>query len=131
MSFRGPFHLHCMWLLFLISQFFGFNREESLIFVPRNPARVSQELSRWFGGRVPPSGVIDVGKAPSKRERRNSGSRPGSAGSGGRPCSGGKSGRPSSAGKKRKQVCVQTFWLVIIIFRGHLFLVSVGHLCDL
>ena len=54
---------------------------------------------------MPPSGVIDVGKELSKKERRNSGSRPGSAGSGGRPGSAGKSGRPSSAGKKRKQVC--------------------------
>ena len=55
---------------------------------------------------MPSSGVIDVGKEPSRKERRNSGSRPGSAGngSGSRPGSGGKSGRPSSAGKRRKQV---------------------------
>ena len=39
----------------------GESRDESLIFCPRNPARVNTELCRWFGGRVPPSGVINTG----------------------------------------------------------------------
>ena len=41
----------------------GESREESLIFCPRNPARVNTELCRWFGGRVPASGVINTGTA--------------------------------------------------------------------
>lgn len=44
----------------------GSSRDECLLFCPRNPSRVLTELSRWFGGRVPASGVIDVGHA-SKR----------------------------------------------------------------
>ena len=73
--------------------------------MPRNPARVLSELARWFGGRVPASGVIDVGTSPSSRsERRSSGgsTRP-SSGDRERRSSGGST-RPSSGSKKRKQV---------------------------
>ena len=39
----------------------GDSRDECLLFCPRNPARISTELARWFGGRVPASGVVNVG----------------------------------------------------------------------
>ncbi|KAK2148746.1 hypothetical protein LSH36_485g02057 [Paralvinella palmiformis] len=39
----------------------GESRDECLLFCPRNPDRIHSELCRWFGGRVPPSGVINVG----------------------------------------------------------------------
>ncbi len=39
----------------------GASREECLLFCPRNPVRAHSELCRWFGGRVPDSGVIDIG----------------------------------------------------------------------
>ena len=45
----------------LCALFGGESREESLLFCPRNPGRVLSELCRWFGGRVPASGVIDIG----------------------------------------------------------------------
>lgn len=52
----------------------GESRDECLLFCPRNPVRVQSELARWFGGRVPPSGVIDVGTSQSRKERHRSGS---------------------------------------------------------
>ena len=54
----------------------GQSREECLLFCPRSPMRVMAELCRWFGGRVPASGVVDAGvsrrKEPSKRSKRDS-----------------------------------------------------------
>ncbi|XP_013420923.1 uncharacterized protein LOC106181165 isoform X1 [Lingula anatina] len=58
----------------------GESREECLLFCPRNPARIQTELARWFGGRVPPSGVIDVGAMPNRKERHCSGSPKGGKG---------------------------------------------------
>ena len=52
----------------------GNSREECLLFCPRNPSRINTELARWFGGRVPPSGVIDVGtghQRPSSGNKKN------------------------------------------------------------
>ncbi len=98
----------------MIDVHFQCSREESLIFVPRNPARVLSELARWFGGRVPASGVIDVGTSPSSRsERRSSGgiTRP-SSGDRERRSSGGSS-RPSSGSKRKKQV--KSFESVLIL----------------
>ena len=40
MSFRGPFHLHCMWLLFLISQFF--------VLTGKNHLSLCQEILHVF-----------------------------------------------------------------------------------
>ncbi|XP_071807042.1 dynein axonemal assembly factor 8-like [Asterias amurensis] len=45
----------------LIALFGGKTREEVPIYCPRNPNRISYELALWFGGRVPESGVVDVG----------------------------------------------------------------------
>ncbi|XP_077985176.1 dynein axonemal assembly factor 8-like [Glandiceps talaboti] len=45
----------------LCAKFGGESRDEVWLFCPRNPARINSELARWFGGRVPPNGVIDVG----------------------------------------------------------------------
>ncbi|XP_002738289.2 dynein axonemal assembly factor 8-like [Saccoglossus kowalevskii] len=45
----------------LCAKYGGQSRDESWLFCPRNPARINSELSRWFGGRVPSSGSIDVG----------------------------------------------------------------------
>ncbi|XP_070548273.1 dynein axonemal assembly factor 8-like [Ptychodera flava] len=47
--------------LSLCAKYGGESRDEVWLFCPRNPARINSELARWFGGRVPPSGVIDVG----------------------------------------------------------------------
>lgn len=44
----------------LSAMYGGESRTECLIFVPRNALRIRQELARWFGGRVPPSGVVNV-----------------------------------------------------------------------
>ncbi|CAH1795909.1 unnamed protein product [Owenia fusiformis] len=52
----------------------GKHRDECLIFSPRNPSRVQSELCRWFGGRVPANGVIDVGTTTSSKQRHRSGS---------------------------------------------------------
>ena len=51
----------------------GKSRDECLLFCPRNPERISTELARWFGGRVPQNGVVNVGTA--HRKRNNSGSK--------------------------------------------------------
>lgn len=53
----------------------GESREECLLFSPRHPSRIQTELCRWFGGRVPASGVIDVGKPD--RTRSSSGDKRG------------------------------------------------------
>ena len=45
----------------------GESREECLIFCPRNPSRVNTELCRWFGGRVPASGVINTSTARNQQ----------------------------------------------------------------
>lgn len=45
----------------LCAMYGGSSREECLLFCPRNPMRVQSELVRWFGGRVPQGGSIDVG----------------------------------------------------------------------
>ncbi|XP_022110175.1 uncharacterized protein LOC110989830 [Acanthaster planci] len=47
----------------LVALFGGQTREEVPMYCPRNPNRVSYELALWFGGRVPESGVVDVGSA--------------------------------------------------------------------
>ena len=52
----------------------GDSREECLLFCPRTPARVHQEIVRWFGGRVPPGNVIDVGTPYTKKDSLRSGS---------------------------------------------------------
>ncbi|OWF38942.1 uncharacterized protein LOC110465662 [Mizuhopecten yessoensis] len=52
----------------------GSSRDESLLFCPRNQTRVHIELTRWFGGRVPPGGVIDVGTPYTKKDHLRSGS---------------------------------------------------------
>ena len=52
----------------------GDSRDECLLFCPRNATRVQQELTRWFGGRVPPGNVIDVGAPYTRKETLRSGS---------------------------------------------------------
>ncbi|XP_052272728.1 dynein axonemal assembly factor 8-like isoform X2 [Dreissena polymorpha] len=52
----------------------GDSRDECLLFCPRTPARVHTELVRWFGGRVPPGNVIDVGTPYTKKDNLRSGS---------------------------------------------------------
>lgn len=52
----------------------GDSRDECLLFCPRTPARVQTELVRWFGGRVPPGNVIDVGQPYTKKDSLRSGS---------------------------------------------------------
>lgn len=39
----------------------GASRDECWMFCPRAEARVMTELARWFGGRIPSSGVFHVG----------------------------------------------------------------------
>ncbi|KAK7479411.1 hypothetical protein BaRGS_00029328 [Batillaria attramentaria] len=46
---------------------YGSRREGLEIFCPRNPERANSEIARWFGGRVPDQGSIDVG-LPYKRK---------------------------------------------------------------
>ncbi|XP_064651155.1 dynein axonemal assembly factor 8-like [Lineus longissimus] len=58
----------------LCALFGGNSRDECLLFCPRNPGRIISELVLWFGGRVPPSGVIDVGTPTTPRDRARSGS---------------------------------------------------------
>ena len=49
----------------------GNSRDQTLLFTPRNAARVQCEITRWFGGRVPANGVIDVGTdRPVKQQDR-------------------------------------------------------------
>jgi hypothetical protein len=52
----------------------GESRDECLLFCPRTAARVHTELARWFGGRVPPGNVIDVGTPYTKKDTLRSGS---------------------------------------------------------
>lgn len=52
----------------------GESRDECLLFCPRTPARVHTELARWFGGRVPPGNVIDVGTPYTMKDSLRSGS---------------------------------------------------------
>lgn len=52
----------------------GDSRDECLLFCPRTAARVQTELARWFGGRVPPGNVIDVGTPYTKKDSLRSGS---------------------------------------------------------
>ena len=53
----------------------GSSREECLLFCPRNPERISTELARWFGGRVPANGVVNVGTAHRKQQQSAGGMR--------------------------------------------------------
>ncbi len=69
----------------------GESRDECLLFCPRNPTRILSELARWFGGRVPASGVIDIGSSKPKQIEIQ------------RSSSGGRSERPSSAGSRRSK----------------------------
>ena len=46
----------------------GVSRDECLLFSPRDPNRVMAELVRWFGGRVPANGVIDVGSSAKPQD---------------------------------------------------------------
>lgn len=52
----------------------GESREECLLFCPRNASRVQTELSRWFGGRIPPGGSVDVGTPYTRKDTYRSGS---------------------------------------------------------
>lgn len=52
----------------LCALFGGASRDECLLFSPRNPSRVHSELTRWFAGRVPPGGVIDVGTPYTRKD---------------------------------------------------------------
>ncbi|XP_076109890.1 dynein axonemal assembly factor 8-like isoform X2 [Mytilus galloprovincialis] len=58
----------------LCALFGGESRDECLLFCPRNASRVQTELSRWFGGRVPPGGSVDVGTPYTRRDTYRSGS---------------------------------------------------------
>ncbi|XP_046582634.1 dynein axonemal assembly factor 8-like [Haliotis rubra] len=58
----------------LCAQFGGASRDECLLFCPRNQGRVHSELTRWFGGRVPSGGVIEVGTPYTRKEHLRSGS---------------------------------------------------------
>lgn len=58
----------------------GESRDECHMFCPRTSARVQTELARWFGGRVPPGNVIDVGTPYSKKEALRGGSPKGKRG---------------------------------------------------
>ncbi|KAJ8321417.1 hypothetical protein KUTeg_001030 [Tegillarca granosa] len=58
----------------LCALFGGLSRDECLLFCPRNITRVHTELTRWFGGRVPPGGVIDVGTPYTRKDHLRSGS---------------------------------------------------------
>ncbi|XP_071094592.1 dynein axonemal assembly factor 8-like [Haliotis cracherodii] len=58
----------------LCAQFGGASRDECLLFCPRNQGRVHSELTRWFGGRVPSGGVVDVGTPYTRKEHLRSGS---------------------------------------------------------
>ena len=58
----------------LCAQFGGSSRDECLFFTPRNPTRIHTELCTWFGGRVPPGGVIDVGTPYTLKDNLRSGS---------------------------------------------------------
>lgn len=50
----------------------GESRDECLIFCPRHPSRIHSELCRWFGGRVPASGVINTNNARYIRKLQRS-----------------------------------------------------------
>ena len=58
----------------LCALFGGESRDECLLFCPRNASRVQTELSRWFGGRVPPGGSVDVGTPYTRKDTYRSGS---------------------------------------------------------
>lgn len=45
----------------LMALFGGVSRDEATIYCPRQPSRVSHEMCMWFGGRVPSTGVVDIG----------------------------------------------------------------------
>ncbi|XP_071958654.1 dynein axonemal assembly factor 8-like [Antedon mediterranea] len=53
----------------LIALFGGDSRSEVAIYCPRNEGRVNYELALWFGGRVPPNGVVDVGSITSRSQK--------------------------------------------------------------
>ncbi|KAJ8034916.1 Nucleoside diphosphate kinase 7 [Holothuria leucospilota] len=44
----------------IMANYGGNSRDELVIYCPRNPNRINYELSFWFGGRVPPGGVVDL-----------------------------------------------------------------------
>ena len=56
----------------LCAMYGGESRDECLLFCPRNPDRIHSELCRWFGGRVPSSGVIDIGTSSREFSGRKS-----------------------------------------------------------
>ena len=57
----------------LMALYGGQTREESLLYCPHSPTRATAELCRWFGGRVPASGVVNTGNSlNAKRSRKDS-----------------------------------------------------------
>ena len=56
----------------LSAMYGGGVRTDTWIFVPRNALRIHQELVRWFGGRVPSNGVINVKGRPVHSGKANS-----------------------------------------------------------
>ena len=54
----------------LMALFGGSSRDEATIYCPRQPSRVKHEMSIWFGGRVPASGVVDIGISQVQAEHR-------------------------------------------------------------
>lgn len=57
----------------LCARFGGESRDECLLFSPRTPNRIRSEMARWFGGRVPPGGVVDLGESDSSLPRARKG----------------------------------------------------------
>ena len=57
----------------LMALYGGQTREESLLYCPHSPTRATAELCRWFGGRVPASGVVNTGNSlHTKRSQKDS-----------------------------------------------------------
>ena len=44
----------------------GDSRDSCLLYCPHNPYQTTAEVVRWFGGRVPKSGVITIGQSLSR-----------------------------------------------------------------
>ncbi len=54
----------------LMALFGGKSREQATIYCPRQPSRVNHEMCIWFGGRVPATGVVDIGISQVQSERK-------------------------------------------------------------
>ena len=57
----------------LCALFGGESREHCPIFCPRTPNRTTADLVRWFGGRVPPNGVIELGEQATQKSATSRG----------------------------------------------------------